>query len=158
MSVLVREINYENREDVHSLIQMLHDFQQGIRKTAPLPVDAAVVESLRQLGHAKVYLCEVDGNRAGMAICFRGFSTFHNKELLNVHDLYVRPQYQGKGLGGKMLDFIEQDCRAMGFCRVTLEVSGDNAGALGLYRKKGYFGNDVGDPYGQSFAMKKELV
>ena len=67
-----------------------------------------------------------------------GFSTFRAKPLINIHDIAVSPAARGQGIGRLLLTRIEQDARALGCCKVTLEVRSDNARAMGLYQAVGF--------------------
>jgi ribosomal protein S18 acetylase RimI-like enzyme len=74
----------------------------------------------------------------GLAVCFRGLSTFRALPLLNIHDLAVLPPYRGKGIGRALLQAAEELARLQGCCRLTLEVLESNAGARALYRRFGF--------------------
>lgn len=43
-----------------------------------------------------------------------------------------------RGLGSRLLDWLEQVARTAGISRFRVEVRADNAGALAFYRKHGY--------------------
>jgi len=105
----------------------------------PLAAEArnALVPGLVRHG-ARVYLASRGEQPLGLAICFAGFSTFRARPLLNIHDLAVRPEARGLGIGRLLLARIEADARELGYCRVTLEVRADNARAQGLYRRMGF--------------------
>ncbi len=74
----------------------------------------------------------------GIAVCFRGFSTFAAKPLLNVHDLAVLPEFRGQGIGRRLLEETHRRAAELGCCKVTLEVRQDNHRAQRLYRSLGY--------------------
>ena len=66
------------------------------------------------------------------------------KELANGHTiayLYsfrIKPEYQGQGIGSKMLETIENDLKRRDFSNVCLNVAKDNTRAQSLYFKHGY--------------------
>jgi ribosomal protein S18 acetylase RimI-like enzyme len=92
-----------------------------------------------------------DGDEAvGVCVGFIGFSTFHARPLLNIHDLAVLAGQRGRGIGQALLTAAEADARAEGCCKLTLEVLEDNHPARRLYERFGF--NDV--RYGDSGAMK----
>ena len=71
----------------------------------------------------------------GLAICFVGFSSFRAKPLLNIHDIAVRPETRGKGIGRQLLQAVAEDAPALGCCKLTLEVRAtDNLRAKALCR------------------------
>lgn len=75
---------------------------------------------------------------AGMAVCFVNFSTFQVKPYFYVHDLIVRPEFRGQGLGRALLDELVRLSQEKEYCKLTLEVREDNAVAQKLYRSLGF--------------------
>jgi ribosomal protein S18 acetylase RimI-like enzyme len=57
---------------------------------------------------------------------------------VNIHDIAVSPEARGQGVGRQLLAAVEADARALGCCKVTLEVRSDNQRAMGLYRSVGF--------------------
>ena len=74
----------------------------------------------------------------GIAVCFRGFSTFAAKPLMNIHDFYIVPEMRGQGLGRRLLENVEQEARAAGCCQLTLEVQENNRRARQIYASFGF--------------------
>jgi ribosomal protein S18 acetylase RimI-like enzyme len=98
-----------------------------------------------------------DGTKAvGVAICFQGFSTFRAQPLINIHDLAVRPDYRGQGVGRKLIEAVAELARARDCCRLTLEVREDNHIARGLYERCGFRPESTTTP--QSLFLMKWLV
>ncbi|MPN32013.1 hypothetical protein SDC9_179488 [bioreactor metagenome] len=48
-------------------------------------------------------IAEEDGIPVGFAVYFHNFSTFKGKACLYLEDLFVLPEYRGKGYGKKLL-------------------------------------------------------
>jgi ribosomal protein S18 acetylase RimI-like enzyme len=86
----------------------------------------------------------------GVCVGFIGYSTFHARPLLNIHDLAVLPGQRGRGVGHALLAAAESHARAAGCCKLTLEVLEDNLPARRLYARFGF--DDV--RYGNSGPMK----
>lgn len=61
-----------------------------------------------------------------------------NGEVLIVHRLAVHPDHQGKGVGKRLLHFVEEYAKESGFSSVRLDVYSGNPGAVALYRRSGY--------------------
>jgi ribosomal protein S18 acetylase RimI-like enzyme len=106
----------------------------------PIPPDVLerIVHALRTHPTALVLLAFDDDEPVGIAVCFRGLSTFRARPLLNIHDLAVLPPYRGRGIGRALLRAAEEHARLQGCCRLTLEVLESNAGARALYRRFGF--------------------
>jgi GNAT superfamily N-acetyltransferase len=85
-----------------------------------------------------IFLAYLDGAPVGLAICFLGFSTFAARPLLNIHDYCVRPGCRGTGIGQRLLEAVEERARAIGCCRLTLEVQENNHRARHVYHAAGF--------------------
>jgi GNAT superfamily N-acetyltransferase len=71
----------------------------------PLPdyTKENLIDKLAALSIAHVFLARVGSEYCGLTICFDGFSTFACKPLINIHDMYVKPSYRGKGVASSLL-------------------------------------------------------
>ena len=58
--------------------------------------------------------------------------------MLNVHDMAVVDGQRGRGIGRRLLEAVEQEARARGCCKITLEVRDDNDTARHLYDRFGF--------------------
>jgi ribosomal protein S18 acetylase RimI-like enzyme len=75
---------------------------------------------------------------AGLATCFINFSTFKAKPYINIHDIIVKKEMRGYGLGKALLNKIIAIATERGYCKVTLEVREDNTNAKTLYQSLGF--------------------
>lgn len=141
MTLQIREANFDEERDGQALLAVLDDYASapsGGGSALAVDVKQRLVPALRAQGNSLVLLAFVAGEVAGAATCFYGFSTFHARQLLNVHDLAVMPRFQRRGIGRALLAEAEARARAKGCCRVTLEVREDNQPARELYQSQGF--------------------
>ena len=106
---------------------------------------------------AHVVLAFVDGEPAGLAICFEGFSTFQCRPLLNIHDLIVSTNHRGKGLSKLLLKKTEEIARRLGCCKLTLEVLEENSIARNAYRSFGFHGYELDPAMGNALFLEMKL-
>jgi ribosomal protein S18 acetylase RimI-like enzyme len=85
------------------------------------------------------FLAKCNDVYAGLANCFVNFSTFKAKQLINIHDFTVAPQFRKKGIGKALMNEIFNYSRENHFCKVTLEVRYDNPNAQNLYKSLGFY-------------------
>jgi len=97
-----------------------------------------LIPGLRNHPTTAVFLAYQGAEPVGLAICFRGFSTFAARPLLNIHDFYVRFSCRGAGIGRRLLESIEQHAREIGCCKLTLEVQENNLRARSIYEAAGF--------------------
>lgn len=108
---------------------------------APLPAEvlARLVPGLRAQPTALVFLAISGATDAvGIATCFGGFSTFAARPLINIHDIFVRPEHRGHGLASRLLAAVEAHAQSAGCCKLTLEVLENNYPARHVYKKAGF--------------------
>lgn len=84
------------------------------------------------------YILEVDGVSAGYALVSKTFSREAGGTVWWLEELYILPEYRGKGLGHSYFDFIEKAAAENGVRRLRLEVEPDNTRAAKLYSALGY--------------------
>ena len=81
------------------------------------------------------YIFSYDNSIAGYAMVAKSFSTEFGKPCIWIEDIYVKQEFQGRGIGTKFLGCIEQKYPN---CIFRLEVEEYNQGAIKLYKKSGY--------------------
>jgi GNAT superfamily N-acetyltransferase len=87
------------------LIRELAEFEQLLHEVVATEQD--VHEALfgaRPVAEAVVG--RADGEVAGFALFFHNYSTFRGRPGLYLEDLYVRPQYRGRGYGKALLTHL----------------------------------------------------
>jgi len=118
---------------------------------------ANLIAELRRRQWLRVILARLGTEPVGLAICIEGFSTFACKPLLNIHDLVVAEKFRRRGFARQILREIERLARAMGCCKITLEVLEGNRGAQALYRECGYAGYQLDPAMGKAMFWQRPL-
>lgn len=67
----------------------------------------------------------------------------HDMRPLFVEELAVHPGYQGRGIGGFILEQLEHLARVRGCTHLVLEVAENNMRALSFYRKRSFYKLDA---------------
>ncbi len=96
-----------------------------------------LISGLRAHPTTLVFLACIGEQSYGIATCFRGFSTFAAKPLINVSDFYVTPAHRGKGIGRLLLEAILEEAKLTDCCKLTLEVQQNNVRARTIYARFG---------------------
>lgn len=141
MTVEIREADLDAADDAEAVVALLDEYARhpmGQSQALPGEVRARIVPGLRRHPGAFVLLACEGADRIGVAVCFRGFSTFAGSPLINIHDLAVTAAHRRKGVGRALLEDILRRARDSGCAKVTLEVRDDNAAARRLYKRMGF--------------------
>lgn len=97
-----------------------------------------LMDSLFVKKQAEVLIAEeVEGVPVGFALFFHNFSTFKGRACLYLEDLYVKPEYRGKGFGkGLLIELakiaVERNCE-----RFEWAVLDWNEPSINFYEKMG---------------------
>jgi len=85
---------------------------------------------------AEVLVAE-DPELVGFALFFTSYSTFLGKPGLYLEDLFVRPEFRGKGLGLALMKRLAQIAVERGCGRFEWSVLDWNEPAIGFYKSLG---------------------
>jgi GNAT superfamily N-acetyltransferase len=116
-----------------------------------------LVSTLKEVPGFHGALAWLDGKAVGLIDCFAGFSTFAARPLLNVHDIVVRENLRGQGIGQALLAWAEQRARQLGCCKLTLEVLSNNTRAMASYQQAGFAPYVLDPAAGHALLMQKYL-
>lgn len=86
---------------------------------------------------AHVVIAEEDGQPAGFALYFFNYSTFLAKPGIYLEDLFVKPEFRGRGTGKALLLHLAKIANARGCGRMEWAVLDWNEPAKGFYKKLG---------------------
>lgn len=103
------KIRYATEDDVTLIL----DFIKGLAEYEKMldlveATEEVLRESLFEEKHAEVIIGEYDNDPAAFALFFHNFSTFVGRPGLYLEDLFVKPDYRGKGIGTIMLAFLAE--------------------------------------------------
>jgi len=82
-------------------------------------------------------LAEVDGAPAGFALYFFNYSTFLARPGLYLEDLFVKPEFRGRGLGKALLIHLAKLANQRGCGRMEWSVLDWNQPAIEFYESLG---------------------
>ncbi|AKB77818.1 Diamine acetyltransferase [Methanosarcina horonobensis HB-1 = JCM 15518] len=89
-------------------IPLILEFVKGIAEFENLThLVTATEETLKESmfgkkSYAEVFFAELDGVPAGFTVFFHNFSTFVGKQGLYIEDIFVKPEFRGRGIGKAM--------------------------------------------------------
>lgn len=126
---------------------------------APLDdhVLSRLIAGLQSTPTTLIFLAFAGEQAVGIATCFRGYSTFLAKPLINIHDLAVLAEFRGRGIGKQLLEAVVEHARATDCGRVTLEVQQNNSRARHVYERCGFAHAVYGETTGGALFYIKAL-
>jgi len=82
-------------------------------------------------------LAEWNGEVVGFSLWFYNFSTFRGRHGIYLEDLFVRPDFRGKGLGKALIVLLARRCVAEDLARFDWSVLDWNSPSIAFYKALG---------------------
>jgi GNAT superfamily N-acetyltransferase len=152
--------DYRDAAQAAALVELLDGYARdpaGGGTPLSAQVRADLPAALAARPQAFSVLAYDDGQPVGLINCVEGFSTFACRPLVNVHDVVVAPSHRGQRLAQRMLEKVEQEARARGACKLTLEVLSGNVSARKAYEREGFADYQLDPAFGSAMFMQKKL-
>ncbi|WP_431509092.1 GNAT family N-acetyltransferase [Variovorax sp. DAIF25] len=160
MTIEVVLADYRDAAQAAALVELLDGYARdpaGGGTPLSAQVRADLPAALAARPQAFSVLAYDDGQPVGLINCVEGFSTFACRPLVNVHDVVVAPSHRGQRLAQRMLEKVEQEARARGACKLTLEVLSGNVSARKAYEREGFADYQLDPAFGSAMFMQKKL-
>lgn len=84
---------------------------------------------------AEIYIMEQEGVKVGYALLAKTYSQESGGEVIWLEEIYVLPQFQGQGIGGKFLEYLKCNYDVS---RLRLEYTPINDLECKIYKKHGF--------------------
>ena len=153
------KIRPARKDEVGIVLQLIHDLAHY--EKAPNEVEATEKELLETIfvDDARVFcdVVEVDGEIGGMAIWFLNYSTWQGKHGIYLEDLFIKPEFRGRGFGKALLQHLAKVCDERGYGRFQWWVLDWNSPAIEFYKSLGAVAMDEWTLYRVSGDPLKKL-
>ena len=148
-TINIRKIAAQDQSDFLAMSLEFYASEAVLHEIDPRFHERAFAELMSDSPYLDGYFLESDGKTVGYALLMKSYSREAGGPMVWVDELYVRPAYQGQGIGSAFFAWLEQQVPA---ARYRLEVEPENTRAAALYHRKGY----VPLPYTQMIKDKNE--
>jgi GNAT superfamily N-acetyltransferase len=119
-----------------SLIRALAEYER--MSDAVVATEASLRDSLfGTTPCAEAAIAHVDREAVGFALWFQNYSTFLAKPGLYLEDLFVLPDWRGRGVGAALLRHLARIALERDYGRMEWSVLNWNEPAIGFYRRIG---------------------
>ena len=125
--------------DVPLIIQLIFQLAEYERLSDTLTLDANRLHEhlFGKRPCIEALIAEADGQPAGFALFFQNYSTFQCQPGMYLEDLFVRPQFRGRGLGRALLLAVAKLAVERGCGRMEWAVLDWNEPAIRFYESLG---------------------
>lgn len=134
-----RTIRVANRADAPSICHLIRSLAEYEKLTHQVVFDEAnVAEHLfGPRPYAEVLLAEDDSQVVGFALFFHNYSTFVGKPGIYLEDLFVLPEYRGRGHGRALFQAVARVAAERGCGRMEWAALNWNEPAIDFYNSFG---------------------
>ena len=136
--VIDMDFRYANEEDCPLIL----DFIRRLAEYEKMPDQVIATEELLrewifEKQKAEVIFALDNGREAGFALFFHNFSTFLGRAGIYLEDLFVLPEYRGRGYGKALLKRLAQITLERGCGRLEWSCLDWNRPSIGFYLSMG---------------------
>ena len=121
---------------VMHFIRRLADYEKLLSEVVGTEDDVRR-ELFRDNAIVRAAIAYEDEAPVGFALYFFNFSTFLTRRGLYLEDLYIEPEYRGKGYGKALIQYLAREAAKNGCGRFEWVVLEWNKPAIGFYKKIG---------------------
>lgn len=132
---IIRKMVEKDRSEVVEMMGKFYSSPAVLGHGTKEIFDSDVTNCVSNSPYLDGYVIEEKGVIIGYAMVAKSFSTELGKQCIWLEDLYIKDEYQGKGIGKSYFEFVEKEYKN---CIFRLEVEKCNANAIKLYDKSGY--------------------
>ncbi len=129
---------FAGREDcplILSFIKRLAEYENMLGEV--VATEALLEQWLFDRQRAEVLFATLDGEEIGFALFFHNFSTFLGRAGIYLEDLFVKPEYRGKGYGKALLQRLARITTERGCGRLEWACLDWNRPSIDFYLSLG---------------------
>ncbi|GAB4300519.1 MAG: GNAT family N-acetyltransferase [Ignavibacteriaceae bacterium] len=133
------KIRFASRADSKLILSFIRELAEYERLADSVTADEYKIKKFlfSDKSFAECLIADYNDKPVGFALFFHNFSTFVGKPGIYLEDLYVQPEYRGKGIGKALLLEIIRTARKRDCGRVEWAVLDWNKPAISFYESLG---------------------
>lgn len=136
-------IRFAEEQDVDKILFFINGIAEYEKMTDEVVVTASMLkEWLFEKNIAEVIFAVEDGKEVGFALFFSNYSTFVGRGGMHLEDLFILPEYRGKGYGKALIRRLAQIAVERNYGRVEWACLDWNQPSIDFYRSIGAISMD----------------
>lgn len=133
--MIIQEMKKEHTDEVFQMMKVFYSSPAVSTNGSDEIFMSDIQNCINDNPYLEGYVFAEQDKIMGYAMAAKSFSTEFGKPCVWIEDIYIKPDYRGKGIGSQFLDYIEQKYRDS---ILRLEVEEDNTAAVHIYKKSGF--------------------
>ena len=132
----IRKLNATDRRDVLAMMEIFYASDALLVHPETAVLEKMLDDALADTPYLTGYGFVLEGVLAGYGMVTRSYSTERGGICVWIEDIYIKPEYRGRGIGSAFLRFVEET--NPGAVRLRLEAEPENERAMAVYEKAGF--------------------
>jgi GNAT superfamily N-acetyltransferase len=136
VSLAIRAARRDDSALIFALVRELADYE---KLSGEVDATEEMIAAVLFCDSPRLYcdIAEWEGQPAGFAVWFLNFSTFRGRHGIYLEDVFVRPDFRGRGIGKALLTRLARRCVDEGWTRFEWAVLDWNAPSIAFYKSIG---------------------
>jgi len=154
----MKEFIFATEKDTKEILEFIKELARYEKlENEVVATEDLLKEWIFEKKKAEVIFLVVDNVKVGFALFFNNFSTFLGRSGLYLEDLYVKPEYRGKGYGKAILKHLAHIANERGLGRFEWWCLDWNKPSIDFYKSLGAVPMDEWTVYRVTGDTLKEL-
>ena len=137
-SIIMNNLRKAERRDVNLILDFIKGIAEYEKLSDQVKATSEVLEEwLFDKNIGQVVFAMEEGKEVGFVLFFYNFSTFVGKGGLYIEDLYVNPEFRGKGHGKALINYVIEKARKENLERVEWTCLDWNTPSIEFYKSLG---------------------
>lgn len=132
------EIVQAGLAELDLIVPLFDGYRQFYKKPSDVAAAREFLQARLENSESIIYLALIDGQAAGFTQLYPIFSSTKLKRAWLLNDLFVHPDFRGKGVGEALLERARQLGVETNSNHLMLETAVDNFPAQRLYERAGW--------------------
>jgi len=141
MTTSIRKATPSDANAIYDMIYELAVYEKAPEEVVTTP-DEIRATLFGEDSKTEALICEIDGRIAGYAVFFTSYSTWLGRSGIYMEDLYISPDFRGKGAGKALLKTVARHAVERRCGRLEWSVLDWNQPAIDFYLSIGALPQD----------------
>ncbi len=129
---------FAERGDTPLILKFIKDLAEYEKMSDEVIATEEILENwIFDKGRAEVIFAVAEGQEVGFALFFHNFSTFLGRAGIYLEDVFVKPEYRGRGFGRAIMKKLAQIAAERGCGRFEWWCLNWNTPSIGFYKSLG---------------------